>query len=84
MRDQLVANMTNFGFPYIVVADGDYEGRRELYLNHRYEGAELDSSYARKVLEHVHTLWGRPVHLETTSDGEPLRLHYNGEEHDED
>src|SRR5205823_8635825 len=24
VRDQLVANMTNFGFPYIVVADGDY------------------------------------------------------------
>jgi stage V sporulation protein R len=84
VRDQLVANMTNFGFPYIVAADGDYNGNRELYLRHQYEGAELDMSYARKVLEHVHVLWGRPVHLETTSDGEPVRLHYNGEEHDED
>jgi stage V sporulation protein R len=84
VRDQLVANMTNFGFPYIVAADGDYNGHRELYLKHLHEGAELDLNYARKVLEHVHTLWGRPVHLETTSDGEPLRLHYNGEEHDED
>jgi stage V sporulation protein R len=42
VRDQLVANMTNFGFPYIEVADGDYDGNRELYLKHRYEGAELD------------------------------------------
>jgi stage V sporulation protein R len=84
VRDQLVANMTNFGFPYIVVADGDYNGNRELYLKHQYEGAELEMSYARKVLEHVHTLWGRPVHLETVADGEPVRLHYNGEEHDED
>jgi stage V sporulation protein R len=84
VRDQLVANMTNFGFPYIVVADGDYNGNRELYLKHMYEGAELDGSYARKVLEYVHTLWGRPVHLETTVDDEPVRLHYNGEEHDED
>ncbi|MDQ3806212.1 MAG: SpoVR family protein [Acidobacteriota bacterium] len=84
VRDQLVANMTNFGFPYIVVADGDYNGNRELYLRHQYEGAELDMNYARKVLEYVYVLWGRPVHLETTADDEPVRLHYNGEEHDED
>ena len=84
VRDQLVANMTNFGFPYIIVADGDYNNNRELYLKHQYEGAELDMSYARRVLEHVHTLWGRPVHLETVVDDEPARLHYNGEEHDED
>jgi len=82
--DQLVANMTNFGFPYIVVADGDYNNNRELYLKHLYESAELDMTYARRVLEHVHTLWGRPVHLETVVDDEPARLHYNGEEHDED
>ena len=84
VRDHLVANMTNFGFPYIVVADGDYNNNRELYLKHQYEGAELDVNYARRVLEHVHTLWGRPVHLETVIDEEPARLHYNGEEHDED
>jgi stage V sporulation protein R len=84
VRDQLVSNMTNFGFPYIVVADGDHNGNRELYLKHQYEGAELDAAYARKVLEHVHTLWGRPVHLETTADGEQLVMHYDGEEHEED
>ena len=84
VRDQLVANMTNFGFPYIVVADGDYNRNRELYLKHQYEGAELDAPYARKVLEHVHTLWGRPVHLETIVDDERVVMHYNGEEHDED
>jgi stage V sporulation protein R len=84
VRDQLVANMTNFGFPYIEVADGDYNNNRELYLRHAYEGAELDGRYARKALEHVYTLWGRPVHLETTVDDEPVRLHYDGQEHDED
>ncbi|MBA2340379.1 MAG: SpoVR family protein [Pyrinomonadaceae bacterium] len=83
VRDQLVANMTNFGFPYIVVADGDYNRNRELYLKHMYEGAELDERYARKVLEHVYALWGRPVHLETVVDAEPSVLRYNGEEHSE-
>jgi stage V sporulation protein R len=84
VRDQLVSNMTNFGFPYIVVADGDYNGNRELYLKHQYENAELDASYARKVLEYVYRLWGRPVHLETTTDGEPVVMRYNGEEHEEE
>jgi stage V sporulation protein R len=81
VRDQLVANMTNFGFPYIEVVDGDYEGNRELYLMHRFEQAELDLKYARKVLEHVYKLWGRKVHLETNVDEEPLVLSFDGEEH---
>jgi stage V sporulation protein R len=84
VRDQLVANMTNFGFPYIEVLDGDYNGNRELYLRHAYESAELDANYARKALEHVYTLWGRPVHLETIVDDERVVMHYDGTDHDED
>jgi stage V sporulation protein R len=84
VRDQLVANMTNFGFPYIEVTDGDYDGNRELYLTHRYEGVELDMKYARRTLEHVYKLWGRDVHLETQVDEEPLVMHYDGNEHTED
>jgi stage V sporulation protein R len=83
VRDQLVANMTNFGFPYIEVADGDYDRNLELLLRHRYETAELDLKYARKVLEYVYKLWGRPVHLETVIEEEITMLHYDGEEHSE-
>jgi stage V sporulation protein R len=83
VRDQLVANMTNFGFPYIVVADGDYNRNRELYLRHEYEGSELDGNYARKVIEHVHTLWGRTVHLETIVDEERKVLSFDGRTHEE-
>ncbi|MDT4968778.1 MAG: stage sporulation protein [Acidobacteriota bacterium] len=84
VRDQLVSNLTNFGFPYIEVADGDYNNNRELYLKHAYEGAELDVRYARKALEHVYLLWGRPVHLETVVDEDRIRLHYDGQEYSED
>ncbi len=84
VRNQLVANMTNFGFPYIDVIDGDYDRNRELYLQHRFEGVELDMKYAHKTLEYIHKLWGRDVHLETIVDNEPLVLHYDGEEHTED
>jgi stage V sporulation protein R len=84
VRDQLVANMTNFGFPYIEVLDGDFDRNRELYLRHRYEGVELDMKYAHKTLEHVYKLWGRDVHLETVVDDESLVMHYDGEQHTED
>lgn len=83
VRDQLVGNMTNFGFPYIEVLDGDYRRNRELYLRHRYEGAELDGKYAHKVLEYVYKLWGRPVHLETVVEEEKRVMRYDGEDHSE-
>jgi stage V sporulation protein R len=84
VRDQLVANMTNFGFPYIDVLDGDYDRNHELYLRHRFEGVELDMKYAHKTLEYIFKLWGRDVHLETVVDNEPLVMHYDGEQHTED
>lgn len=84
VRDQLVADMTNLGFPYIEVLDGDYNRNRELYLRHRYEGAELDIEYAQKTMEYIYTLWGRDVHLETVIDGEQVVFHYDGKEHWED
>ena len=81
VRDQLVANMTNFGFPYIEVVDGDYNRNRELFLRHRYEGAELEQRYAHKLLEYVYKLWGRPVHLETKVEDETVTWRFDGEEH---
>lgn len=83
VRDQLVANMTNFGVPYIIVADGDYNRNRELYLKHEYEGSEIDFKYAEKVLEYVYQLWGRTVHLETMVDDEPTVLSFDGDSYDE-
>lgn len=83
VRDQLVGNLTNFGFPYLQIEDGDYNGNRELYLKHCYEGTELELRYSRKALEHVFKLWGRTVHLETVVDGESLVMNFDGEEHRE-
>jgi len=79
VRDTIVSNMTNFGYPYIVVDDGDYRGNRELYLKHMHEGQDLDMPYAEKTLQHIYHLWGRPVHLETVFDGKRILLSYDGE-----
>jgi len=79
VRDNIVANMTNFGYPYLVVDNGDYRGNRELYIKHLFEGQELDLNYAEKTLQHVYTMWGRPVHLETIYEGKRILMTYDGE-----
>jgi stage V sporulation protein R len=78
VRDGLVASMTNFGDPYIVVEDGDYKQNGELYLKHQFEGTPLDVSYAEKVLQYVHRLWGRGVHLETVTDNKKVLYSFDG------
>lgn len=74
VRDALVDNLTTFGRPLIVVEDGDWRGRRELYLRHCYYGRPLDIPYAEKTLAYVERIWGRPVHLETVVQGKPVVL----------
>jgi stage V sporulation protein R len=65
VKDLVVRSFAHSGIPLIKVLDGDYGGKRELYLQHAFEGLPLDEDYARQTLKHVHTLWDRPVHLET-------------------
>jgi stage V sporulation protein R len=79
VRDMLVASMTNFGQPYIVVEDGDYSRNHELYLRHCFEGQELDMDYAERTLRYVHQLWGRGVHVETVLDGKVTILSFDGD-----
>lgn len=79
VRDGIVSSMTNCGFPYLLVEDGDYNKRGELYIRHQYEGLELDIFYAERTLPRLYTLWGRPVHLETVVDNKKVLFSYNGE-----
>lgn len=78
VRDGLVSRLINCGYPYIVVEDGDYQRRGELYLRHCYEDLELDVPYLEKTLPHVYLLWGRPVHLETVIDSKKVIFSYDG------
>ncbi len=79
VRDGIVSGLYNCGYPYIVVENGDFGRRGELYLQHAHEGMDLDVFYLEKTLPHVFTLWGRPVHLETVIDGKKVLFSYNGD-----
>ncbi|MBA3824694.1 MAG: SpoVR family protein [Ktedonobacterales bacterium] len=78
VRDGIVAGRTNFGYPYLVVDDGDYRRNSELYIKHLYEGQEMDLSYAEKTLTYLYQIWGRPVHLETIFDERRVLLTFDG------
>lgn len=66
VKDGLVEGLINGGYPIIKILDGDYKNKGELFLQHSYDGKELDIYYLKETLEHIYYLWGRGVYLETT------------------
>lgn len=69
IRDRLAASLNNCGIPYLEVVDGDFQGRRELYVRHAFEGTELDHAYLEMSLPYLRLLWGRTAHVETVVGG---------------
>ena len=78
IKKKLLALLTNFGKPVIVVQDGNYRNRSELYLKHQFDGIEIDIEYAKETLKNVYYIWKRPVHLETILQNRKRLLSYDG------
>ncbi len=81
IKQKLLFSLTNFGQPLIYVADGNFENRGELLLDHRHDGIDLRIDYAKDTLKNLHTIWTRPVHLRTLVEGKGKLLSYDGEKH---
>jgi len=77
VRDNLVKSLYNGGNPKIVAVDGDYDGKRMLYLRHVHEGVDLDVYYLEKTLALVGYLWGKGVILETILDNKKVLFECN-------
>jgi stage V sporulation protein R len=82
VKRQLLATLTNLGRPQLVVRDGNYKNRGELYLEHEYSGVELQMNYARDALSSLQQLWNRPVHLETVLKNKKTILSFDGSDHE--
>ena len=80
VKEQLLWSLTNFGQPRISVVDANHENRGELYLYHDWNGVDLQFEMASETLKNVHTIWRRPVHIETRNEGNGLLLSYDGDE----
>jgi stage V sporulation protein R len=81
IKERLLFGLTNFGQPVIFVKDGNYRNRGELYLQQEYYGIDLKLDLAQDTLRHLHRLWTRPVHLETSVEGRPTLLSFDGSDH---
>ena len=80
VKDLLVKYLS-YEIPLILVEDGDYKGKRELYLKHACDGTPLDPEYPEKTLEHIYYLWDRPIHLETIVNEDKVLFTYDGSQH---
>ncbi|MGE0709173.1 MAG: SpoVR family protein [Planctomycetota bacterium] len=83
IKTKLLDQLTNWGNPVIWVEDGNFENRGELYLKHRHDGVDLRLDWARDVLENIHSMWTRPIHLETEVEGRRKVVGYDGKKHHE-
>jgi stage V sporulation protein R len=81
VKSLMVSHLSTFGTPMIIVEDGDYKGKRELYLKHAFEGIELDQEYREKTMEHIFYLWDRPIHLESVVDEKKVVFSFDGNSH---
>ena len=81
IKSLLVAHLSTFGLPLILVEDGDFKGRRELYLKHAFDGIELDQEYREKTMEYIYYLWDRPIHLESVVQDKKVIFKYDGMKH---
>lgn len=72
VRDNLVRQLVCGGHPRILAIEGDYEGKRGLYLKHVHEGLDLEQVYLEKTLLFVQNLWGKEVYLETFLEGKKV------------
>lgn len=80
IRDLLVNQRTNGGFPTLYVADASRTATSgALHLVHAFEGQELDPKYIERTLPRVYRLWGSPVVLTTYMDGRQIDFSYDGE-----
>ncbi len=83
VKEKLLFRLTNFGQPVIMVEDGNYGNRGELYLRHRHEGVDLKMDYARETMRNLYKIWTRPVHLETVIDEKRRLLSFDGRDFSE-
>jgi spore cortex formation protein SpoVR/YcgB (stage V sporulation) len=64
-RKKIISAFSQSMIPRIEVIDGNWGGKGWLNLRHKFDGAPLEETYAKKTMEHIAYLWGRPVTLDS-------------------
>ena len=76
IRDTLLQNTGVASIPVIRITDADYNKSRMLYLEHEYDGRELQEEYMEHTMAYLYRLWGRKVFLNTKNKREEMTFSY--------
>ncbi len=72
LRETVLAPKYNFGVPAVLAKHVGQDGALTLAHEHATDGRGLDLDRAERVLDYLHKVWRRPVHLETVDTaGQP-------------
>jgi stage V sporulation protein R len=69
LREAVLAPKYNFGVPAVLSKHLAHDGALTLVHEHETDGRGLDLDRAERVLDYLHTVWRRPVSLETIDSG---------------
>lgn len=74
IRDLIVTSFSHSQIPKINIINGNYKNRKEILLEHKHVGADLDRKYSEETLKHIYRLWQNPVYLKTKENNSDLIL----------
>ena len=80
VKSEILGALTNCGWPIIKIVDNNYNGTGELLLRHSFDGQTLDQNKTLETLKRVHSVWNKPVHIETNDEKSQKRLSFDGKE----
>ncbi len=83
IKEQVLFGLTNHGQPFIFVTDANHANRGEMFLQHRHEGIDLKTDWARETLRNIQRIWSRPVHLQTVVEEKGRIFSFDGTEYSE-
>ena len=65
VRDLIVGSFAHSHIPQVEIINVNYKDAGILLLRHKWAGTDLLLKYAVETLKHIHSVWRRPVILET-------------------
>lgn len=80
VKGEIIHSLTNCGWPIIKIADDNFNQRGELLLRHSFDGQALKQDKTLETLKKIHSLWSKPVHLETKIDTIQKRFSFDGKD----
>lgn len=80
VKETLLKNVGLSAVPVIKILDANFSNQQVLFLLHEHDGRELDISYAQRSLIHLYSLWQRKVILQSSLEGKPAFLVYDGKD----